>query len=115
METGSLPQEKRRSISNADEWQFDPTSDKLHSESAKANDKNLLRRIDYHLLPWICLLYSLNQIDRFFSCIAEVNRRVNISVAKVAGMGNDLKMKNNSYSIVLLVFFPGYISLDDLI
>jgi len=34
--------------------------------------------------------------------------RVNIGVARVAGMATDLKMTgNNSYSIALLVFFPG--------
>ena len=36
--------------------------------------------------------------------------RVNIGVARVAGMATELKMVgNNSYSIALLVFFPGYI------
>jgi hypothetical protein len=30
-------------------------------------DARLVRKIDFHLLPWLCLLYALALIDRFLS------------------------------------------------
>jgi hypothetical protein len=40
-------------------------------------------------------------------CVSD--RRINISVANVIGMGEELVLTgNNHYNIALLVFFPGY-------
>ena len=35
------------------------------SESFIASDRKLIRRIDWHLLPWICILYALSLVDRY--------------------------------------------------
>jgi hypothetical protein len=49
----------------------DPTSSESpekgleESYSWSASDKKLVRKIDFHLLPWICLLYALALIDRY--------------------------------------------------
>jgi MFS family permease len=62
--------------------------------------KKLYLKIDFLLLPILCLLYACALLDR-----------VNISAARVDGMGKDLGLlnpKQNYYSIVLLVFFPAY-------
>lgn len=33
------------------------------------SDKQLIRRIDWHLLPWLCVLYGLSLLDRFFGSV----------------------------------------------
>jgi len=34
------------------------------SEALLENDKKLLSQIDWHLMPWLCLLYTLLLVDR---------------------------------------------------
>ncbi|KAB5590628.1 hypothetical protein CTheo_5938 [Ceratobasidium theobromae] len=63
-------------------------------------DAKLIRRVDYRLMPILCVLYALSLIDR-----------VNLGSARVEGLGVTLKFegyKNNKYSVALLVFFIGY-------
>ncbi|KAJ5937114.1 Major facilitator superfamily domain general substrate transporter [Penicillium verhagenii] len=79
--------------SSADHIEFQPEQD---NESHL--DKKLVRRIDYHLLPWLCLLYALSLIDR-----------TNIPSAKIAGMSEDLNLNGNRYSVALVVFFAPYL------
>lgn len=60
----------------------------------------LYRKVDFVLLPILCLLYACALLDR-----------VNISAARVDGMGKDLNLlskTSNAYSVALLVFFPAY-------
>jgi hypothetical protein len=38
--------------------------DREESEALCKDDRRLLSKIDFHLLPWICLLYGLALIDR---------------------------------------------------
>jgi hypothetical protein len=38
----------------------------------------------------------------------EAYKRVNIGVARIAGMAKEIDLKGNHYNVVLLVFFPGY-------
>ncbi|KEF56660.1 uncharacterized protein A1O9_06849 [Exophiala aquamarina CBS 119918] len=63
-----------------------------------SNEKKLMRKVDWRLLPILGALYSIALIDR-----------VNISNARVAGMGEDLGLHIGSrYTIALVVFFPPY-------
>lgn len=80
-------------ISSADHIEFQTERD-----NEKHLDKKLVRRIDFHLLPWLCLLYALSLIDR-----------TNISSAKIAGMSEDLNLIGNRYSVALVVFFATYL------
>ncbi|CCG84011.1 protein of unknown function [Taphrina deformans PYCC 5710] len=67
---------------------------------SEKDERRLVRKIDFVLLPILCLLYACALLDR-----------VNISAARVDGMGKDLNLlnpKQNYYSITLLVFFPAY-------
>ena len=67
-----------------------------HSERA------LVRKVDWRLLPILGALYSIALIDR-----------VNISAARVAGMGEDLGLEiGQRYTIALVVFFPPYFLLE---
>lgn len=59
--------------------------------------KKIIRKIDWHLLPPLTLLYILAFIDR-----------ANIGNAKVAGMNQDLRLTGAQYNMVLTVFFFPY-------
>ncbi|OAG40778.1 hypothetical protein AYO21_05076 [Fonsecaea monophora] len=61
-------------------------------------ENKLVRKIDWRLIPILGALYSIALIDR-----------VNISNARIAGMGEDLDLDvGNRYTVVLVVFFPPY-------
>ncbi|POW11095.1 hypothetical protein PSTT_05499 [Puccinia striiformis] len=62
-------------------------------------EKALLRKIDIHMFPCLCLLYMLNHLDR-----------ASISNARVGGMELDLRLSSTDYSTVVLIFFVGYLS-----
>ncbi|KIY02455.1 uncharacterized protein Z520_02594 [Fonsecaea multimorphosa CBS 102226] len=67
-------------------------------EYDKQAENKLIRRIDWRLLPILGALYSIALVDR-----------VNVSNARVAGMGEDLDLEiGNRYTVVLVVFFPPY-------
>ncbi|WWC69764.1 uncharacterized protein I206_103707 [Kwoniella pini CBS 10737] len=61
-------------------------------------EKRLVRKIDRHLLPMLWLMYVFNYLDR-----------TNIGNAKVGGMQKDLKLTSSDYSLVLSIFFVGYL------
>lgn len=61
-------------------------------------EKKLVRKIDLYLMPTIWLMYLLSYMDR-----------TNIGNAKIAGMGHDLKLTSNEYSVALVVFFVTYV------
>ena len=63
------------------------------------NEKRILRKIDFHLLPIIVALHAISLVDR-----------TNISVARISGMDDDLGLdKGERASIVTSTFFIGYI------
>ncbi|BGP24271.1 hypothetical protein JCM10295v2_003181 [Rhodotorula toruloides] len=64
-----------------------------------AEEKKLMRKIDYKLVPFLSLLYLLSFLDR-----------VNIGQARLDGLEKDLHLKGNQYQIALVVFFVGYVS-----
>ncbi|KAF6803372.1 putative vitamin H transporter [Colletotrichum sojae] len=61
-------------------------------------EKALVKKIDLFLMPTIWLMYLLSYMDR-----------TNIGNAKIAGMADDLSLSSSQYSIVLVVFFIGYV------
>lgn len=65
-------------------------------------EKRLLRKIDWRLLPILGAMYSIALIDR-----------TNIANARIAGMGTDLALQiGDRYTIVLVLFFPTYFLLE---
>lgn len=58
----------------------------------------LLRKIDLHVIPFLCLLYLLAFLDR-----------VNISNAKSFGLVKDLGLKDLEYNTCLTIFFVPYV------
>lgn len=57
-------------------------------------EARLVRKIDIRMLPAVWTMYLMSYLDRS-----------NIGNAYTAGMGSELKMTSNDYSVVLLVFF----------
>ncbi|KAG7661932.1 uncharacterized protein J8A68_004535 [[Candida] subhashii] len=62
------------------------------------NQKKLMWKIDFWVVPPFCLLYFLSFLDR-----------VNIGNANLYGLSNDLNLVGDQYNIALLVFFVPYI------
>ncbi|KAF8133663.1 major facilitator superfamily domain-containing protein [Boletus edulis] len=57
----------------------------------------VLRKLDWHLLPLVSLLYFLSFLDR-----------TNIGNARIAGMGNDLDLVGLRYNTAAAIFFIPY-------
>ncbi len=67
--------------------------------SEEINEKRILRKIDFRLLPLVVALHAISLVDR-----------TNISVARISGMDGDLKLETGErVSIVTSTFFIGYI------
>ncbi|GKU11407.1 unnamed protein product, partial [Fusarium langsethiae] len=61
-------------------------------------EAKLRRKIDWMIVPTVCLLYLFCFIDR-----------ANIGNARLAGLEEDLGMKGSDYNLVLSVFYISYI------
>ncbi|EEP77816.1 predicted protein [Uncinocarpus reesii 1704] len=59
--------------------------------------KQILRKVDYRLVPLLAVLYLLAFIDRG-----------NIANAKIAGMEKDLNLQGSQYNVALTLFFVPY-------
>lgn len=79
-------------------------SDKLNDARINAftpeEQKKIIRRIDRRLVLTLGFLYCVSLMDR-----------TNTGIAVVAGMGVDLVLTGNRYSIIVLVFFITYVLL----
>ncbi|KAK3990969.1 general substrate transporter [Cladorrhinum sp. PSN332] len=60
--------------------------------------KAIIRRVDRRLVLTVGILYCISLMDR-----------TNLGAAQIAGMSMDLKLIDNRYSIISLVFFISYI------
>ncbi|KAF5266720.1 hypothetical protein FOXYS1_2419 [Fusarium oxysporum] len=60
-------------------------------------ERRLVRKIDFTLLPCLWWMYVLAYLDRG-----------NIANANAAGMSESLNMKDNDYSLLVYLFFVGY-------
>ncbi|KAH0352719.1 MFS general substrate transporter, partial [Aureobasidium melanogenum] len=61
-------------------------------------ERKLVNKIDFHVVPFLCILYLLAFLDR-----------VNIANANVAGMSVDLDLGGHEYNNALVIFFVPYI------
>ncbi|EUC36396.1 hypothetical protein COCVIDRAFT_31308 [Bipolaris victoriae FI3] len=62
--------------------------------------KKIIRKVDFRLIPTLGCMYCVSLMDR-----------TNLGVAMVAGMGVDLKLTGERYSIIVLLFFITYVAL----
>ncbi|EED21857.1 MFS allantoate transporter, putative [Talaromyces stipitatus ATCC 10500] len=61
-------------------------------------NKRLLRIIDWHLMPLMCVVYGMNYLDK-----------TTISYASIMGMQKDLRLKGNDYQWLGSMFYFGYL------
>ncbi|KAF2663781.1 MFS general substrate transporter [Microthyrium microscopicum] len=73
-----------------------PPSDDLNVHGV--NEKALLRKLDWKLLPALSILYLLSFLDRS-----------NVANARLEGLTTDLKMTGNQYLTGLTLYFIGYV------
>ncbi|KAL2147674.1 hypothetical protein VTI28DRAFT_7026 [Corynascus sepedonium] len=101
MASSDADKEKASSDANRshDEGRDMPRDPDAHlSEAEKAEvERRLLWRLDWILMPWLCLLYLLAFLDR-----------TNIGNAKIAGLNEDLGLTTSSYNATLTIFFVSY-------
>ncbi|RYP23347.1 hypothetical protein DL767_008843 [Monosporascus sp. MG133] len=60
-------------------------------------ERKLIRKLDWVLLPWLCVLYLLAFLDR-----------TNIGNAKIADLGHDTNLMGDQFEISLSIFFIPY-------
>ncbi|KAG8532450.1 uncharacterized protein KY384_002327 [Bacidia gigantensis] len=65
----------------------------------EATNKRLLRRIDLHIMPLMCIVYGLNYLDK-----------TTLSYANVMGLKKDLKLKGDDYQWLGSMFYFGYLA-----
>ncbi|KAI1344753.1 MFS general substrate transporter [Xylariaceae sp. FL0016] len=61
-------------------------------------EKRLLRKIDLHMMPLLCVVYGLNYLDK-----------TTLSYASVMGIKNDIGIGVNEYNWVASMFYFGYL------
>ncbi|KAI5247840.1 putative MFS allantoate transporter [Aureobasidium subglaciale] len=67
-------------------------------ELDEATNKRLLRRIDLHLMPVMCIVYGLNYLDK-----------TTLSYASVMGLKKDTNLQGLDYQWLSSMFYFGYI------
>ncbi|KIK01867.1 hypothetical protein K443DRAFT_132091 [Laccaria amethystina LaAM-08-1] len=79
--------------------------DEKHSESVETSDdfntyedKQLLRKVDFRLIPILTLLYLLSFLDR-----------TNIGNAKIVGLTTDIHVPPAEYNTALALYFVAYV------
>ncbi|KAI5293786.1 hypothetical protein KEM52_005232 [Ascosphaera acerosa] len=75
----------------------------LTEEEQLKLDKELVRKLDWRLLPWLSVLYLMSFLDR-----------TNAGNAKIEGIQTDLHMSDNMYNAALCIFFVAYALLEPL-
>ncbi|KAK4211314.1 major facilitator superfamily domain-containing protein [Rhypophila decipiens] len=91
-EPSSFPEDKKDTVPSASSDTDDVET------SGPINEKALLRKIDWHLLPAVGILYLLSFLDRS-----------NVGNARVEGLADDLGMTGNQYLTGLTLYFVGYV------
>ena len=68
-------------------------------EVDEATNKRLLRIIDWHLMPIMCVIYGINYLDK-----------TTISYASIMGLKTDLNLKGDDYQWLGSMFYFGYLA-----
>ncbi|KAJ6256508.1 Sialin [Drechslerella dactyloides] len=70
----------------------------LHSHELRVDDKKLLRKIDFRIVPIMFACYTMQFIDK-----------VNINYAAVMGLNQDLRLGGNEFSWCATAFFIAFL------
>ncbi|PSR87387.1 major facilitator superfamily transporter allantoate [Coniella lustricola] len=100
----ALPKMMNPVLKHADRNDADEALQVLEAENGEVieltpeAERKLLRKIDWHLMPLLCLVYGLNFLDK--TCI---------SYASIMGLKTDLGLGGQQYSWLGSMFYFGYI------
>lgn len=64
-----------------------------------ATNRRLLRIIDWHLMPLLCLIYGLNYLDK-----------TTLSYASIMGIKTDINLEGDDYQWLGSMFYFGYLA-----
>ncbi|RDW92712.1 uncharacterized protein DSM5745_00034 [Aspergillus mulundensis] len=67
-------------------------------EDLELLENKLVRRLDFHLMPAVVILFLMNILDRN-----------NIANAKISGLPASLGITNTQYNTCLMIFYVGYV------
>ncbi|KAK8061761.1 hypothetical protein PG994_008127 [Apiospora phragmitis] len=73
------------------------SQDSWQNEFTPQEQRNIIKRIDRRLVTTVGVMYCVSLMDR-----------TNLSAANIAGMDKDLKLVDDRYSIITLIFFVTY-------
>jgi hypothetical protein len=80
----------------------DSTASSL-SDHEKQVEKQLLRKLDFLIMPLIILVFTMNILDRS-----------SYAAARLQGLPEDLHLIGNHYQIALSILYVGYVSSEDI-
>ncbi|KAI5371238.1 Putative major facilitator superfamily, MFS transporter superfamily [Septoria linicola] len=75
-----------------------PTLYDLTTEQMAALEKQLVRKLDWRLMPTITIMFLMNYLDR-----------INMSNARLAGLKSDLNMSDTVWNAGISTFYVGYL------
>lgn len=100
----SSPYDEKTRVKGADDTIFSTVShgevyDSIDGEGfpADVDEKKLMRKIDFKLIPWLCVLYLMSFLDR--SAIGN---------ARLYGLEKELNLTSQQYNLALTIFFFPY-------
>lgn len=67
----------------------------------KAETRHLLRKIDWNILPVMCIVYGLNYLDK-----------TTLSYASIMGLEEELQLTRNNYQWLGSIFYFGYLGFE---
>lgn len=67
-------------------------------ELTPEDERKLLRKIDWNLMPLLCLVYGLNYLDK-----------TTVSYASIMGLKTDIGLSGHQYSWIGSMFYFGYL------
>lgn len=70
----------------------------VHTTFTPEEEKRIISKLDWHIMPFIFLLYSLSILDRS-----------NLGNARIAGLEDDINISGNRYTWLATVFYIAYI------
>ncbi|KAI9933874.1 hypothetical protein AWENTII_000211 [Aspergillus wentii] len=97
MESQTEPKVDVESPNQAHHWTLRGEDSSGMSELDEKREKNVVRKMDMHILPFVVLLYLFSFLDR-----------VNIGNARLYGLEEDLGLVGNQYQVAVSILFVTY-------
>jgi hypothetical protein len=87
-------EDEKVDFENIEDVKSEPQNQTQEARFTKEEEEAVIRKLDWHLMPLIFVLYSLSVLDRS-----------NLGNAKIAGMTKDINLGGNRYSWLGTIFY----------